>query len=111
MNDLPGKREDAQPIDPQEIQKGLLVWVQLNKKGARVAATIRDHSVDKSCCTVTLEIDDPTNPGQVIRQAYTRPVQVYQLTRREEPARSAPQASPELEATTPAPEIHAEDQA
>ena len=101
MNDLPGKREDTRPLDPQEIKRGLPVWVQLNKKGAKVAATIRDHSEDRSRCTVDLEIDDPLNSGRVIRQAYPKQVHVYQLTRREAPAPA--NTTPEPEAT-PAPQ-------
>lgn len=81
-SDEPGT---TRPLAPQEIKKGLPVWVRLHKRGARVAATIRDHSEDRSRCAVDLEIEDPTHVGQVIHQAYPRMVQVYQLTRREVP--------------------------
>jgi hypothetical protein len=86
MTEQPGKQEEARTFDPQEIKKGLSVWVQLHKKGARVAATIRDISEDRSSCTVDLEIDDPIHAGQMIRQVYPKPVQIYQLTRRERPS-------------------------
>jgi hypothetical protein len=61
--DQPEKQEDIRSLDPQEIKEGLPVWVQLHKRGARVAATIRGHSEDRSRCTVDLEIDDPIHPG------------------------------------------------
>src|SRR6266567_63143 len=119
MTDRPGERENIRALDPQEIKKGLPVWVQLNKKVVRVAATIRDHAEDRSRFTVDLEIDDPTHPGQVIRQAYPKPVQVFQLTRREGPPTTeiAPEperipalkASLEPEATTSVPAIRAAD--
>jgi hypothetical protein len=80
--------------------------VQLNKKGARVAATIRDHTEDRSRCTVDLEIEDPIHPGQVIRQAYPKAVQLYQLTRREEYSRTEasdglPEPAPASTTATP----------
>jgi hypothetical protein len=76
--DQPEKQEDFRSLDPQEIKEGLPVWVQLHKRGARVAATIRGHSEDRSRCTVDLEIDDPIHPGQVIRQAY--PIAVLRIS-------------------------------
>lgn len=94
--DRSGEYENR-PLDSQEIRKGLAVWVQLHKRGARVAATIRDHSEDRSRCAVDLEIEDPTHPGQVIRQAYPKLVQVYQLTRREGPTPVKAMLAPPLE--------------
>lgn len=85
MADRRGEQENAWPFDPQEIKKGLPVWVRLHKRGARIAATIRDHSEDRSRCAIDLEIEDPAHSGQVIRQAYPKLVQAYQLTRREVP--------------------------
>ena len=94
--DRPEEYENR-PLDSQEIRKGLPVWVQLHKRGARVAATIRDHSEDRSRCAVDLEIEDPTHPGQMIRQAYPKPVQVYQLTKREGPTPVEAMPAPSLE--------------
>lgn len=96
MTDRSGEHETTRPLAPREIKKGLPVWVQLHKREARVAATIRDHSEDRSRCAVDLEIEDPAHPGQVIRLAYPKLVQAYQLTRREgsPPAEAMPTPEP-----------------